>query len=280
MKKFDQEEIMAMKYCDMHIHSSFSDGKLDVQELSNLCKKMDLDEFIITDHDTIDAYKQFPKLLKVSGMEITCSYEPEIHILAYGFDINDININNYCNHFKKNNYLRTLNFFRKLSSDYNMDFLEVFQNKDKISIDDIYHYMVCKGIFKSVMDVRNNFITNYKEYFIKKPLINAIDAINMIKKASGYTSVAHINRIKISDFQKEKLIFELKNSGLDAIEIFNSCYSNNEIKTVLQLSKKYDLKLTGGSDFHGNFKNYNMVKIPYITEQNRIFINRNTYTNI
>ncbi len=261
----------------MHIHSSFSDGKLNVREISNLCKEMNLDKFIITDHDTIDAYKQFPELLNVSGMEITCSYEPEIHILAYGFDINDIDINNYCYHFNKNKYLRTLNFFRKLSADYNINFLEVFQNKDKINIDEIYDYMVHKGIYKSIIDVRNSFITNYYEYFIKKPLIDAAEAINMIKKASGYTSIAHINRTKLNDFQQERLILQLKTAGLDAIEVYNSCYSNIEIKTVLKLSKKYDLKLTGGSDFHGSFKNYHMAKIPYITEENQIFINRKTY---
>lgn len=260
----------------MHIHSKFSDGKFDVQDIIHMSQKKGLDKIIITDHDSIDAYRHHLKYLDISGMEITCSFEPEIHILAYGFNIEDININKYCDKFKKFKYFRTLHFLNRISIDYNIDSFDFFKN-DNINIDAIYNYLVDKGIYKNIVNAKKDFMINYKEYFVKKPLINAYDAIDMIKNASGYTSIAHINRIKINDFELDQLIRNLKNAGLDAIEIYNSCYSHIEIKKALSFSKKYNLNITGGSDFHGSFKNYNLIKLPYIIKEKKLFINPETY---
>ena len=129
MKKSNSKDLAKTFFCDMHVHSSLSDGKLDVQDLISLSEKIGLNEIIITDHDSIDAYKNYSNMLSLSGMEITCSYEPEIHILAYGFNINAININNYCDSFKKNQYLRTITLLKRLSIDYDIDFLELLYLK-------------------------------------------------------------------------------------------------------------------------------------------------------
>ena len=43
-------------------------------------------------------------------------------------------------------------------------------------------------------------------------------------------------------------------SGLQAIEAFHSDHSRADTERYLALSRKYGLKVTGGSDFHGENK--------------------------
>ena len=44
-----------MKYADLHIHSSYSDGELTPEEIVKLAIKNDIKCISITDHDTIES---------------------------------------------------------------------------------------------------------------------------------------------------------------------------------------------------------------------------------
>ena len=48
--------IMIQRY-DLHIHTKYSDGELDVFELLNELKENKINYFSITDHDNIDSVK-------------------------------------------------------------------------------------------------------------------------------------------------------------------------------------------------------------------------------
>jgi hypothetical protein len=43
-------------------------------------------------------------------------------------------------------------------------------------------------------------------------------------------------------------------AGLNAIEAYHSDHSPNETGLYLRLARQYGLKVTGGSDFHGDLK--------------------------
>ena len=54
--------------------------------------------------------------------------------------------------------------------------------------------------------------------------------------------------------QLEQLIAELKAEGLRGIEAIYSTYSPADERQIRSLAEKYDLLLSGGSDFHGSNK--------------------------
>jgi PAS domain S-box-containing protein len=80
---------------DLHLHSSFSlDGVHPLEELARLLARGEVSVAALTDHDTLDGQVKFRHLLKargigfISGVEITTSTRwGELHILAYGFDL-------------------------------------------------------------------------------------------------------------------------------------------------------------------------------------------------
>jgi hypothetical protein len=49
----------------------------------------------------------------------------------------------------------------------------------------------------------------------------------------------------------ETLVSFLKADGLMGIEVFYSTYSNQDMRDMRRLADKYDLLVSGGSDFHG-----------------------------
>ena len=50
------------------------------------------------------------------------------------------------------------------------------------------------------------------------------------------------------------LLRQLKDLGLDGIEVFYSEHSPSQVDLYLHLAAKLDLLITGGSDFHGRSK--------------------------
>jgi predicted metal-dependent phosphoesterase TrpH len=78
------------------------------------------------------------------------------------------------------------------------------------------------------------------------------DGIRLVQEAGGITSLAHPIRLGRTDrSEEEKLIASMARAGLDAIEAYHSDHDQDATERYLALARKYDLLVTGGSDFHG-----------------------------
>ena len=52
----------------------------------------------------------------------------------------------------------------------------------------------------------------------------------------------------------DTIVARLKDAGLSAIEAYHSEHSEADIRTCLALAKRFDLGVSGGSDYHGSNK--------------------------
>ena len=75
---------------DLHMHSTYSDGSLSLEELWNEINKAGLDVVALTDHDTLRGVKEMIELSKKYGVRVipalelsTYSNGESIHILGY-----------------------------------------------------------------------------------------------------------------------------------------------------------------------------------------------------
>ena len=85
------KEINDIRRINLHLHTRASDGMLTPAQLVKQAQNIGLDLISITDHDTMDAYKQIPEdyapLRILPGMEISSMHQGnDVHILAYGCD--------------------------------------------------------------------------------------------------------------------------------------------------------------------------------------------------
>ncbi|HSH24443.1 MAG TPA: phosphatase, partial [Massilibacterium sp.] len=74
------------------------------------------------------------------------------------------------------------------------------------------------------------------------------DAVRAIKEDGGFAVIAHPGQM-----DSFELIQSLVEEGLDGIERNHFDHTNEHIEQVEQLAKKYNLWMTGGSDYHGVF---------------------------
>ena len=102
---------------NLHIHSSCSDGVLDSHAIIEQACQKNLEYISITDHNTIEAYNyvDFDKLNGLNlipGVEFDCWHRTDfMHILGYGFDLDDENIRKLCAKSKQETRLDIVRIF-------------------------------------------------------------------------------------------------------------------------------------------------------------------------
>ena len=104
MEKYTKEDFLNNKV-NLHLHSTFSDGKGNVTEILQQAHKLGYKKISFCDHNTLEAYKQ-TEILKddiiLPGIEfdVWCGYV-FMHLLAYGIDINNEELLSFCAKDKK-----------------------------------------------------------------------------------------------------------------------------------------------------------------------------------
>lgn len=91
-----------MKYADLHIHSSYSDGCKTPEEIIDSAIKNKIKYISITDHDSISSQyvtrNSYDDLVIIPGIELSTEYnDMELHILGYFIDIENDDLKSLVN---------------------------------------------------------------------------------------------------------------------------------------------------------------------------------------
>ena len=121
---------------------------------------------------------------------------------------------------------------------------------------------------------------NYEE-LVTTAKENNVEFLFEASVAGGIPVLAHPILYHFSDAKLENLVKELKEAGLVAIEAVYCTYNTAEERQIRGLASKYDLLISGGSDFHGTTKpgldlavGYGKLFIPYdILEKMKNYLN-------
>ena len=77
---------------NLHIHTNSSDGTYSADEILEQAYELGLEHIAITDHNTLDAYKNsglLTSLIVTTGIEFDCWFGYVFfHLLGYGIDVN------------------------------------------------------------------------------------------------------------------------------------------------------------------------------------------------
>ena len=76
-------------YVNLHIHSKYSDGKAEFEDIITQAKQMGFKKIAICDHNTVEGHKHFQDDILIPAVEFDCwcGYV-FMHLLAYGIDVN------------------------------------------------------------------------------------------------------------------------------------------------------------------------------------------------
>jgi hypothetical protein len=241
---------------DLHIHSDLTDGSLSLEQIAILSKKYGLDIISVAEHDTLDHIQPMQELASkykikcIPAIEITAYHEDkEVHILGY-------------------NVYKNLEYFSKVIEEKNEE------AKSKLAIlieklatfgihikqEDIFAVAKNRAItrkFVARVIARKGYCSTASQaftWYLAKGTLAHIhietftpeEAIKFIEDAGGITVISHPALIR-----SEETLFHLISLGVRGIEVFHKYTDAKGWHRYLEIAKRHNLLVTGGSDFHG-----------------------------
>lgn len=257
---------------DLHMHSTFSDGKDDITTLIENVKNAGISVFSVTDHDTALSARTILSndslknkivdngLSYVSGVEWSCIFgKYKMHLLAYDFDP----FNPEVLRLEKQIEI-LLDGKRRAREEYienngcklSKESWDYIKSKDNVRRLDYANCLVNDGYFKDVDDACKNFLNKHKYQGTDR--LDAVDVITTMTNLGAKVVWAHslhgLNEKPITFEEVEIVAGELKQFGLAGLECFYSLYSKEEIDELLAITDRLGLLVTCGSDYHGKNK--------------------------
>ena len=260
-----------MKFADLHVHTVFSDGTSTPEELVAQASKAGLAAISVVDHDTveglsacIDAGRQ-KDVEVVPGIELTAEYEgAEIHILGYLIDHKSPELREQLASLKENRIQRIHEIVDKLKHlGVNLKPQSVFDIAGKGTVGRLHiaRAMVREGLVRSVAEAFQKYIGDKCPAYVCGFKLQPYGAIKLIRDSGGVSVLAHPYILA-----RDEWIPYFVEFGLKGLEIYYPEHTPGMVSFYLDLSRKHNLLVTGGSDFHGDAKpglNIGAVKIPY-----------------
>ena len=251
---------------DLHVHSTCSDGTLSPTELVDYAIQKGLSAFALTDHDCVeglDTILSYAKSLPnapeiIPGIELSTDENgQEVHMVGLFIDHHNPEFNQYLQEFIESRTTRNKKMCHLLQEHGMNITYEELEAEFPGAVLTRAHYaklLLKHGYVKSIKEAFERFLGDHCPCYVSREKITPVMAIDLIKKAGGLAILAHPILYHMSDARLDALVQKLKEAGLTGIEAIYSTYSPAEERQIRKLATKYDLLLSGGSDFHGENK--------------------------
>lgn len=245
-------------YADLHMHTNYSDGVFEIEEVIKKAKYAGLKCIAITDHDTFSHYSKVKDLgekydvLTIPGVEISCyNYRmfKKVHIVGLFLNETAPHVEALCNKILKKRdayHKQLIKQFCDMGYEITYDECKAFS---PYSI--VFKMNIFQAIKQKYPDVDDLF---YKKYFQGKVERNVElnmgyatveEGIKAILKDGGIPILAHPNF-----YDSFSEIDEYVSYGLEGIEVDHHSMNDKDRFYAKKLAKKYHLYQSGGSDFH------------------------------
>lgn len=253
-----------MKTVDLHTHSTRSDGTFTPAQLVQIAIEKGLSAFALTDHDTTIGIEEAMAAAEgtdvevIPGIELSTKYlERDVHIVGLFYDYQDPEFKEAVKEFSdardiRNRKMCDLMCEAGLPIPY--DELVADNPGAVITRANMAKFLLKKGAISKISDAFDKYIGDDCPYFIPREKITPQKAVSFLLRFHGIPILAHPFQYNLGDEGLDTLVRELKEVGLMGIEAYYCKHTPEMTEKVKTLAAKYDLLLSGGSDFHGSNK--------------------------
>ncbi len=262
---------------DLHMHTTYSDGTESCETVLKKCQEKNLNYISITDHNTARAYEELEKMDFLSlfkgkiipGIELnTKALNIPIEILGYGIDykkMNELATKVYIPPKERNLiefkrlYDKCIKYGIVLDKDcansYDPNtFASGFFHKEIIKHEENKNLLSLEAWDSSKIFYRQFMSDPNMPLYVKMddlvPDFNT--ASNLVRQAGGLVFIPHI--FEYRNNAEPILKYILDNFKIDGIECYYTTFTQEQHERVLNVCKKRNLFISGGSDFHGTIK--------------------------
>ena len=253
-----------MRTCDLHVHSTYSDGTYTPAELIGAAARAGLSAIALCDHNTVDGV---PELLRaaegsgveaIAGAEFSVEYEGgELHLL--GLFIPErffAQIRARMEEADRRKEESNLALIESLCrAGFPLDYGEIKRktSKGRVNRMNIARAMKEHGYVASTEEAFARYLSPNGAHYVPPARIGFWEMLEYLHEIGAAPVLAH----PFLSLSRERLVLllpEAKRRGLCGMECFYSTFSKEETACALELASAFGLLASGGSDFHGENK--------------------------
>ncbi|MBJ9948151.1 PHP domain-containing protein [Acinetobacter bereziniae] len=273
-----------MQGIDLHTHSNISDGTLTPALLVEAAIEKGIHTLALTDHDSMDGLIQAEQFAKnqpiqiISGVEISSQWSRPATKKSYGVHIVALNMQN------PEPLQRLLTAQKKIRAERAKEICELLiplihqdiyadvvakvdGEPDRITRTHIAKTLVEKGIVQRAQQAFDKYIKEGKKAYMKFDGLGLAETIQVIHESQGFAVLAHPTRYDLSATNIRYLIELFAQHGGDAIELPPAIETASTRQMVDRMIAEHALKVSVGSDFHGdNMPWIKLGNIPHVKE--------------
>lgn len=243
---------------DLHLHSTASDGRLPPRAVVARALEARLDVIALSDHDTVAgvaearAAAEGQPLHLIPALEVSStSDDTEIHILGYFVDPEHDALQGHGQEASRRRRRRLEAMVERLDD---QGVVVSFDSVLQIAGDEVASLgrphlaraLQQAGYVEQPGEAFERFIGNQHPAYIPTRLLAPDAAIQMIHRAGGLAVWAHP-----PTYLLDGLLPRLVELGLDGLEAYRPYHSPEKTRRLEALARRFDLVLSGGSDWHG-----------------------------
>ena len=249
------------KFCDLHVHSCYSDGTCTPAELLQLAREAGLCTIALCDHNTVDG----PEDLKaqaadcpveaVCGIEISTDFEgTELHILGLGVKPEHyaplqqlLSRQKQLKEKSNRDLVKALN-----EAGYALDYDAVRASTPTGNVNRalIGAELTRLGYTESVQAAFKELLSAKHGYYVPPKHPDAVQTVAWLKEMGLAVVIAH-PLLSMEEAQARRFLPLAVAAGLDGMEVMYPKYDEATTALAMSLCREFSLLPSGGSDFHG-----------------------------
>ena len=249
---------------DLHLHSTFSDGSDEPEDLVAAAHRVGLTAIALTDHDNLGGIERATAAADEAGISLIPGTELSVdwdsgamHLLVYFLEPGPGPLQDELVSIQEGREERN----REMIDQLNRVGIEITDadviERSGEGVTGRPHFaavLVAKGHAESISDAFDRYLARGRPGYVPRRRLTAHAAIELAKLSGCVTSVAHPHTLGVGADEYAAAFTSLAGMGLDGIEAHYAEYTPEVREHLASIARQLDLVATGGSDYHGSFK--------------------------
>lgn len=249
------------KSYDLHSHSTASDGTLTPTQLVARAAEAGVDFLALTDHDDVSGIEEARMaahqhgMTLIPGIELSVTWSHQtIHILGLNIKEHTPVLAEGIKRQHEFRRWRAEEIARRLAKKGIPGASEgaaAFANGPIISRTHFARFLVEQGKAASIREVFSKYLVRGKPGYVPGDWACLEEVLDWINVAGGQAVIAHPARYRLSSTKLRQLIAEFREQGGQGLEVVSGSHNRDECRYMAELSERFELYASMGSDYHG-----------------------------